>query len=650
MKRYFLPLFILFSFSLFAQKAELSSTDIRPLMDKLFMYHIDRKELTTDIVKRSFKIYLTQFDPTHSYLLLDETKSYLHPTDHFISSVLKDYEKDRYVAYFTLDRTIKGSVQRARGWRQEWEADPVRLVFEAKKIKKSSIALGSIPTSKRDLKQRHYQRFLLLIAFQMEEQKQSSYDGLEEKLVMLCERQLTSMENSYLGIDQAGNPLSESEQEHQIVLRTIKSLAYSLDAHTAYFSAEEAHAMKVQLEKGMCGIGVVLREGIDGILIHDMLGGGPAKESGEIAVGDTITEVDGKSVKGASFRHVLDIMRGKEGTVTTLGLVRREKSGESKFRQVKLTRRRIALDGKRVDVSSEPHGDGVIGKITLHSFYEGEGKLSSEEDLKKAISELREEGPLHGLVLDMRDNCGGFLSQAIKVCGLFISNGVVVISKYSDGTIKYYRTLNGESYFDGPLIVLVSKGSASAAEIVAQTLQDYGVAIVVGDEQTYGKGTIQHQTVTDKDANSYFKVTVGRYYTTSGKSTQVDGVQSDIVVPTEMHYTEIGERYLEFPLPSDRVSPAFEDPLTDVDPFAKRWFEKHYTPTLQQRQTVWNDHLPILQSNSKKRITRNKNYQQFLIEIKEKVKLHGTHGQNDLQLDESVNILKDMIYLNSTCD
>src|SRR5262245_36456730 len=247
--------------------------------------------------------------------------------------------------------------------------------------------------------------------------------------------------------------------------------------------------MKVQLKKGMCGIGVVLREGLDGILIQDIIAGGPAEKSGQIKKGDTIIEVDGSPIKGFSFHRVLEIMKGKEGTKTILGIMR-QKAPHPQFLRVELTRAKITLPDQRVDVQAEPFGDGIIGKITLHSFYEGDDGISSEKDLKRAIEQLKEEGPLYGLVLDMRENTGGFLSQSVKVAGLFITGGVVVISKYSDNTKKYYRAVEGRRFYDGPLVVLISKGSASATEIVAQSLKDYGVAIVVGDDQTYGKGTI----------------------------------------------------------------------------------------------------------------------------------------------------------------
>ncbi len=639
-RTYLLIFAILLIFPLTAKDTLLNSNDVRKVMDQLFDYHIDRTEINTDVVKRSLKIYLTHFDGGCAYLASDEVKPYLNPSEHLAQTVIREYQSDRYTTYFALNRTIEQSIIRAREWRAYWEEDPAKLVREAQKIKLDAPQSESkFISSRKELRNRHYQRFLRLIALHMDELKYSSYDGVEAKLVGLCEKQLTVSENRYLGIDEEGRYVSEQEKEHHIVLRTLKALAYSLDAHTAYFSPEEAYAMKVQLEKGMCGIGVVLREGIDGITIHEILKGGPADSCGKLQAGDTIVEVDGKPIQEASFHHVLEIMRGKEGTRMSLGIVRK---GDDSF-HVDLKRKKIAIEDKRVDISSEPFGDGLIGKITLHSFYEGEDGVSSERDLKAAIAKLRKEGQLHGLVLDMRDNSGGFLSQAIKVSGLFISNGVVVISKYSDGSTKYYRVVDGERYFDGPLVILVSKGSASATEIVAQTLQDYGVAVVVGDEQTYGKGTIQHQTVTDDSTNSFFKVTVGRYYTVSGKSTQIEGVKSDIVVPSELHFAPMGEKHLDYPLPADRVAPAFDDSLADVDPFARKWFTKYYTPALQKREVTWVEAMPKLKANSEKRVARNKNFQVFLKQIKDH-KERPTCGENDLGMEESVNIVKDMIF------
>lgn len=642
--------FFLFFFSpLFGKTTLLSTSDVHKVMGQLFDYHVDKKEMSTLLIERSISIYLTNFDPNHAYLLMDEVKPFVEAKDGTLRKILSDYEEGKLTAYFTLNETIEKSIQRARSWRAEWNRDPKQLVRAAKAVVDEKFEVQDHYSSNlAQLRNRNRSQYLHVIALMGSDKLDKIIsEGKEAKLINLCEKQLTLMENQYLGVDDAGQALDVAEKEHNVVLRTVKAFAHSLDAHTAYYSPDEAHAMRVQLEKGMCGIGVVLHEGIEGVAVNDVIKGGPAEKAGGLVKGDTIVEIDGQDVREYSFHKVLEVLRGDEGSKAVLGVMRQVDNEPAKLVKVSLTRAQITLEDKRVDVSSEPYGDGIIGKVTLYSFYEGSDGISSEKDLRKAIDSLRAQGPLYGLVLDMRENCGGFLSQAVRVSGLFISSGVVVISKYSDGSMKYYRTLDGETYFDGPLVVLISKGSASATEIVAQTLQDYGVALVAGDERTYGKGTIQHQTITSDKSNSFFKVTIGRYYTVSGKSTQIEGVKSDIFIPTALHSEEMGETYLDYPLPADTVEPAFEDSLADIDPYARKWFVKYYLPALQKKVSTWQELLPKLKANSEKRLADNKNFQIFMSSLKEKIEPVEviSHGATDLQMDESVNILKDMIFL-----
>lgn len=642
-------LFLLFlCSSLFSQEILLTNKDVQSVMNQFFELHVDKKEMSAQVLERSLKTYLNQFDPSHAYLLNEEAFPYIHPNEQLLRTMQAEYQHNRLSTFFSLNKTVQNGIQRARQWRAKWEQNPQKIAVDARNVNINVQPEKTYAKTLQELQERHYDRFIRFMAFQMEEMGPNIYEGNEAQLVFLCEKQIRILENEYLGVDDKGSPLSQQKQEHQIILRTLKALAQSLDAHTAYYSPDEAYAMKVQLEKGMCGIGVVLREGIDGITVREVIKGGPAETSGRIREGDMIIAVDGEEIRNVSFHKVLELMRGKEGTKTVLGIMRKT-DREPQFLTVELVRRKIVLDDKRVDVEAEPYGDGVIGKITLHSFYEGEDGLSSEKDIKNAIDQLRAQGPLYGLVLDMRENGGGFLSQAVKVSGLFITSGVVVISKYSDDSVKYYRALDGERYYDGPLVILLSRGSASATEIVAQTLKDYGVAVIVGDEQTYGKGTIQHQTVTNDRTDSFFKVTVGRYYTVSGKSTQIEGVKADILVPSEFQFEEIGEAYLDFPLPSDQMPPAYQDTLSDIDPFARRWFQKYYTPTLQKVENKWNAMIPQLKANSEKRIAQNRNFQEFLKQIKGELqpKAELKAGSNDLQMDESVNIVKDMIFLSN---
>jgi carboxyl-terminal processing protease len=202
----------------------------------------------------------------------------------------------------------------------------------------------------------------------------------------------------------------------------------------------------------------------------------------------------------------------------------------------------------------------------------------------------------------------------------------------------------------------VNRASASAAEIVAQTLQDYGRALVIGDDHTFGKGSFQTFTldpVNNAKVNPQgeYKVTRGRYYTVSGKSPQLKGVPSDIVIPGILSQLDIGEKFAKFPLENDEIESHFEDDLSDISPFHRLQLGPMYKYNLQQKLTTYASYVDVLKKNSQIRIETNKNYQNFLTEIEKKnfdsdpIELFG---QSDLQLVESLNVMKDLIFLMST--
>lgn len=322
----------------------------------------------------------------------------------------------------------------------------------------------------------------------------------------------------------------------------------------------------------------------------------------------------------------------------------------------------VVITEGRVDSSSVPIAGGIIGKISLHSFYEGEEDVSSVQDVALALATLAKKGPLKGVVLDLRDNRGGFLMQAVKVAGLFIKSGVVVISKTRDGKEHFYRDIDSSISFQGPLIILTSKATASAAEIVAQALKDYGVALIVGDEKTYGKGSIQMQTATSKASDPSFKVTVGQYYSVSGQSIQMIGVKADIVVPSFLFNQRLGEEFLQAPLKQDSVSSAFKDSLSDVDPDMKGWYMQYYLPCLEGPKRPFEKYVPELRRRSEERLLANREYQRFLhglpitktqkkgnaLEVVVLTPEQAERRVEALQMQEAVNILKDLIELSSS--
>jgi carboxyl-terminal processing protease len=274
-----------------------------------------------------------------------------------------------------------------------------------------------------------------------------------------------------------------------------------------------------------------------------------------------------------------------------------------------------------------------------------------------ALEEIRKEHNLKGVILDLRQNSGGVLPQAVAVTGLFIKRGIVVSIKDNAGRIEHLRKTEAQNAWDGPLIVLTSKMSASAAEIVAQALQDYGRAIIVGDKHTYGKGTFQTLTLDALQEGKInpkgeLKVTRGRYYTVSGKSPQLVGVTPDIFISGIFSEMEIGEQYTKYPLPNDSIPDHFNDTLSDLPPFQRERIAWLYHAHLQPKIDTYTKYLPILRKNAEARLAAHALYQEFIEELQqlkedagEEHPLLEFYQKADFQLAATVEIMKDLILL-----
>ncbi|MGR3973940.1 MAG: S41 family peptidase [Candidatus Rhabdochlamydia sp.] len=623
---FFLSLAIALDASYCAQ--QLALTDVRDSMEEMFSLHVKTHDMTPSLVKRAMHNFIEQFDPQKMYLTQSEVKPFLNLSSFMIEQVIDHYYTDEFPEFEMLNhRMIKG-ISRAKVWRRQFyeafmkEADA--LCLKVPKEKQSHYA-----ETADELKLRFQSELFRLFLLENRNHERNYWTTARRQTAcVLFERRFEQYERKYLSLLEG--------QEGDFAIHLLKAISKGLDAHTAYFTPLEAYEMRSSLEKQFEGVGVVLREGLDGIEIVALIEGGPAAKSGQICVGDLLVEVDGRLVMGSSYQEVLLLLQGNGRKEVRLALKRKTGHEEECFFQTSLKREKIAMQEQRVSYSTEPFGQGVIGKITVPSFYEGTSFSACDADIREALRQMKKEGQLLGVVIDLRENLGGFLSQAVKVASTFMTSGVVVVSKYAQGEVQYLRNVDPRVHYQGPLVILTSKMSASAAEIVAQALQDYGIALVVGDARTYGKGSIQYQTLTDPTAHAYFKVTVGKYYTVSGRSTQIEGVKADIVIPT--HYTPylIGEKYLQYALKNDQIAPAYSDTLIDVEGSTHRWFQHNYLPFLQKKESVWTEMLPLLKKNSDYRITHSLEYQKF---IKDPDKMNPLW---DLPLEEAVNIIKDM--------
>lgn len=641
--------------SIHAEVELLKTNDVNRIMQQIFSQHVDKKEMSTTILRHAFKVYIDQFDPERIYLLNAEVQPYLEMDASTLNKVMSGYAQNKFEFFQRLDGVIETAILRARKMRDQIEQDKSPL-FDSPAQRNNERDEWADPDLKlafsdslAELKARMTKHLVRFIDAEKRRYGNEKVAGYQKETLQIYNNHLQAFENQYLYRGEDGKPLAVAQRENLFAFHVLKALASSLDAHTTILNPAEAYDMRVRLEKGFQGIGVGFKQGADGSLaVTSVIEGSPAALNGLIKIGDRLVEVNGVNVGKMPIDKVMVMLRGAADSSVKLAFKRVDPKGAAdKTFTVELKRAEIAVSEDRVETTFEAIENGIIGKITLHSFYQGTNGVSSENDVQKAIQELSKQGPLKGLILDLRENSGGFLMQAVKVAGLFITNGVVVVSKYSSGEEHFYRDMNNKISYSGPLIILTSKATASAAEIVAQALQDYGVALVVGDEHTYGKGTIQSQTVTNDKSTSYFKVTVGKYYTVSGKTPQMQGVKADIVIPSPFLDQHMGEEFLDYPLNADAISNSYDDKLADVDPAMKEWFLHYYTPTLQPQSGKWRNMLGVLRSNVSKRLNSNDLYKQFVASENSNSssadKIRKRYWSEDVQMQEAVNIIKDMV-------
>jgi carboxyl-terminal processing protease len=538
-------------------KPSVSQEKVETVVAKLLTtYHYKKVRLNDSLSSVVWDNYLKEVDNSKTYLLASDVAS---------------FEKYRYQID---DALVNGDLTAAYDlynvFRKRFEE---RSVFIKEQLKKP-FTFTSDETFNTDREKAAWPK-------SVEEQndlwrKILKNQALELKLGKRTDSAVVAtMTQRYNNLDKAINRIKSPE----VFQLYMNSFAEALDPHTNYLSPSNADRFSQEMSQSLEGIGAMLQEDGDYIKITNVLPGGPAFKSNLLKTNDKIAGVaqgdNGPMVNTMNWQvdEVVKLIKGPKGTVVRLQIVSPDAIAGAPPKEIRLMREKIKLEESRakkevieVTDNGKPFKIGVINIPIFYRDFEGarkheEGFSSTTSDVRKFIDELKAE-KVAGIVIDLRDNGGGSLTEAIDLTGLFIAKGPVVQVKESSGETEVYSDKDGGNVaYSGPMAVLVNRFSASASEIFAAAIQDYKRGIIVGG-QTYGKGTVQ----TLVDLNTFLpkepeklgqvKMTIQKFYRINGSSTQHRGVTPDIQLPSAFSAEEYGESSQKSALPWDQISSA----------------------------------------------------------------------------------------------
>jgi carboxyl-terminal processing protease len=526
--------------------------------------------LDQDLAGTFLDNYLDALDGTHSVLLKSDI--------------------DEFAAYrATLAQTTRatGDTRAARAiFRRFLERVQQRSAFVAETLKTAKFDYSGHESFSAD--RQHAPRPRDLTEAKALWRAQLSAEYLQEKLADTAPAQIASkLTRRYAQQAETMKGLNNEE----VLEVYLNSLAHVYDPHSDYMGHGQLEGFSISMNLSLFGIGAAL-ENTDGYCtVRETIAGGPAARNGALKPGDRIVAVAqaGKEpvdIVNIPLSRAVELIRGPKGSRVTLSILPAGAQEGAPPTQVALVRDKIQLEDQaaKARVIDLPRANGStlrLGVIDLPGFYANMGENAPEQhsataDVAKLINKLKRE-KVQGIALDLRRNGGGSLTEAITLTGLFIKKGPVVQTRGAAGEVEVQTDPDASVLYDGPLLLLTSRFSASATEILAGALQDYGRALVVGDSQTFGKGTVQSVLplgpVMDKNslAHSYdpgaLKVTVSMFYRPNGASTQLRGVASDIVLPSTSDFSEVSESALNNALPWGSVKPAGFERLNRVAPY-----------------------------------------------------------------------------------
>lgn len=566
-----ISLTVLVATTIFAQQFQNAPADqetAKLVAAMISKYHISQKPLDDRISGMLLNRYVKELDPQKLYFLKSDIDELAPFRDH-LDELLKLGKVD--FAYEVFAKYLKRLGERIVVAHQLIDAPHDFSIDENMIIDGDELQWAA---DTKELNERWRKRIKYDLLTMTLESKDSKDKETKEKTTLEDARK--RLHKRY---DSVKNYWEKFEDNEQLEMY-LSSLAHCFDPHSSYMSPQTVEDFQIQMKLSLDGIGAALRSEDGMTVVAQIVAGGAAEKDGRLKVGDKIVAVakpegDWQDVVEMKLNRVVRLIRGERGTKVRLKVIK--ESGETA--EYTLTRQMIELKASEVKGEIIQVGDripglkGRVGVINIPSFYRDfggaqEGKddfKSTARDVQKVLKDFREQGGVDSIIVDLRMNGGGALSEAIEVSGLFIDRGPIVQIKEQNGRIKSHDDDEPGVEYNGPLVVLCNRLSASASEIFAAAIKDYGRGIVVGDTTTHGKGTVQNVMPVNnqmfrvlpggKDRGA-LKLTINQFYRVNGDSTQNRGVQSDIVLPSLIDHMDLGESFLENALAFDHIAPA----------------------------------------------------------------------------------------------
>ena len=554
-------------------------------------YHYSQQPLDTEMSEKFFDGYLEALDPRHEDFLQSDLAEFAHYRTNLDTLTIGRHDTaDLTPAFVIYQRFVERFEQHAAYVDELLDQDKFKFNTDEHILLDRSHA--PYPKDLDEARQLWRQR---LRYEYLQEKLSREISPTNDSVVLNLPKSATDEINGTLAKHYRWNLQMVTNWDSDNVLQTyLNALMHAYDPHSDYLNNEHAQDFSIGMSLSLFGIGAQLAEDDGYCTINQLIRGGPAYKSKLLKEKDRIIAVaQGNqppvNVVDMELSKIVQLIRGPKGTEVRLTISPADDRAARHV--VTLIRDEIKLEeqeakARLIELPDNHDGTNRIGVIDLPSFYatvdlpgnSGHSARSTTADVTCLIKKLEQE-KIAGLILDLRNNPGGSLDEAIKFTGLFIKDGPVVLARNSDGRVSIDSDTDPDVLYDGPLVVLVNCFSASASEIASAALQDYGRALTVGDTSTFGKGTVQNlnplrpfiwpATPSATNDPGTLKITIRKFYRVTGASTQLRGVIPDIILPDTLNY-QMGvtsERTLKNALPWDTIQPADYNKLNLVQPY-----------------------------------------------------------------------------------